>query len=136
MVESNMAGVLKGEDPNAGEEFSITTDYDYVLSLIRISFVTSATAGQRVVHLRITAESEVIYDMPIYSAITESTNAEIIYGGGMPWNDASNTSTDAWFVPFPRRLNVPRGSIIETVTNGLDAGDNFGKVILYVERYT
>jgi len=128
------SGVLLTSDPAANTEISITTDYDYKVNLIRIPFVTDANAANRTVTLKITeaALGSVIYEIPISAVITANTTATIMFGEGLPYTDVG----DVRMVPLPHGLKLPRGAIIETVTTSIQATDNFGAAVLFVDKLT
>lgn len=124
------SGVLLSTDPAVDTEISLTTDYVYGINLIRIPFVTDGTGANRTVALRITVDSSVIYEVPISAVIIATTTAEILFGENLPYIDVG----DVRMVPFPSGFKLPRGAVIETVTTNMQATDNFGAAVLFVNK--
>lgn len=129
-IDITPSGVLLTSDPAVDTEISLTTLYDYKINLIRIPFVTDAGVADRTVTLKITADGSVIYEVPISAVITASTTAEILFGEGLPYTSVG----DVRMIPLPHGLKLPRGSVIETETALMEATDNFGAAVLFVDK--
>lgn len=127
--------VIESADPAAGTELSITVPLgeEWKIKAMRFQFVTAATVGTRNVH--VTVE---INGAPIYTFFTG--NGQIISQTlnyslyPLPTtNDLLNDNDIS--MPIPDDIIVPGGDIIKTETVNLAAGDNFGKMQVYVERF-
>ncbi|KKN51941.1 hypothetical protein LCGC14_0617780 [marine sediment metagenome] len=122
-------GTLLSTDPAVQTDISLTTDYVYELSLIRIPLVTGG-AGTRAITIQITANSNIIYNVPISADITTADTWEIMIGHGLSHSLTGTTYT----LPLPEKLRLPRGSVIATSSTGLTASDNFGAAVLFVDH--
>lgn len=124
------SGILLTSNPAVDTEISLTTDYDYKINLIRIPLVTDSGVANRTVTLTITVDSSIIYSVPISAVITASTTAEILFGEGLPYTSVG----DVRMIPLPHGLKIPRGAVIETVTDLMEAGDDYGAAVLFVDK--
>ena len=126
---------LVGTNPAAGAEISETvpTTLFWKIRSIRFQLVTSATATGRRVHLVIDTGAGDNYDMfcEIDQNASDTQNYSCIPVGATPDSQDGNDI----IIPIPSDLILNPGAIIKTITTNLQAGDNFGPPILFVEEF-
>ncbi|HEY2938147.1 MAG TPA: hypothetical protein VGJ25_16205 [Gaiellaceae bacterium] len=125
--------VIIGDDPAAGAEVALTVEKGraWIVYAIRIPFVTDATVATRVVGLRIDDGNSVYFEAPSGAGQAASlTMAHVFSTAGFNGNEAGVRSSGGLFVPCV----LLRGHRILTVTTNIQAGDNFGRPVLYVDE--
>lgn len=127
---------IVGSDPAAGSEISEFTpaEDEWILLGMRFTLVTSATAGNRIVHLVLRSggtspTSECI------SATAQAASLTRVYTCYPTTPGGSFADDNDIIIPIPQRIKLQDGEEIATETTGLLADDNFGAPTMTVERY-
>ena len=127
--------IITGANPAAGSEISATVPARFLwkIKAVIFSLVTSATAATRQVHLQYNQDADIVWDLP--SAVTQTASLTRVYtwmaGGGIAGYAADNDI----FNSLPPDLYLHPTAIIQTATDNLQVGDDFGAPFIWVERY-
>ena len=128
---------LVGTDPIAGVEISesVPGPAGTLWRLISISFqlVTDATAVKRTVSLVVDtgAAAEIYY--AVAADFTQARNSTVRYSLGV--GIISDVVLETVLMPIPTGLFLLFGDRFRTVTNNIQAGDNFGPPTFEVELF-
>jgi hypothetical protein len=139
LLEHTIAGVgrlrvVSGSDPAAGAEISETvpTGARWRLLSWRASLVTDATVANRVMSLLIDDGSLTLWQSATPTAHTASLSVSYIFGLGA----TSANQQGVMLLSTPAApLVLPAGYRIRTTTSNLQAGDNWGSPVMFVEEW-
>jgi len=126
---------VTGANPAAGAECSdsVPSNTTWHLRAIKIPLVTSATVANRYVHVNIAefdgAEIEVFSSVAHAASSTRNYWLMPIGAPGVYVED------NDIIIPIPPEIWLKSGSTISTVTTGIQAGDNFGSPIYWIEKW-
>lgn len=125
---------IAGTDPAVDTEISETvpTNTRWRLVGFAATLVTGAAAATRQVHLQITDGSAVVADFP--AATTQIISLTRTYFASALGYAPGLTGTDI-YIPLAPDLVLTAGWKITTVTDNLNALDNWGAPQLYVEEW-
>lgn len=119
--------VLLSADPAAGAELTYTAPFDMIIHSLRFTFVTSATVANRFPSLVADDGTNQFFRFRDAGARTAGATYEYCFSEG----NFSN-SIDAGF-PLPAQgLRLRKGDRLRSVTTNIDAGDNYGPLILQI----
>lgn len=123
--------VVVSADPAAGAEISYTADQDMIVHAVGFNLVTSATVANRFPGLVADdGGSNVFFETQTGSAETASATWRNYAFEGAP-SSSGNPRT----FPLPAGgLRLKKGDRIRTLTGAIDAGDNYGSMILQIEH--
>lgn len=127
--------VITTADPAAGAEISLTVEAQSWLRLksFQTSLVADATVSNRRPALRFTIGGTVALTIGSVASITASQTIAVTWlPVGEFFNDTSNSIQHNGLLPD---ILIPPDSVIATVTNNLQAGDNYAAGTLLVERF-
>lgn len=126
---------ISSNDPAAGAEISATvpTGQSWILKAVKATLVTSATVANRRVHLRVGGLSNTILDF--HSLVDQAASTTRNYSFAHAGASSAAAVNNEIFVAFPAELILTEGCSITTVTDNLQAGDNYGTLGMWVERY-
>ena len=122
-------------DPAAGAEASITVPSGEVWRLMafRVTLVSDATSTNRRVHLVVTdGTNDLINHIGQDNQPASLTKKYSFNTHG--FSDTGGQDDDVQ-IAIAQDLTIPSGFTLETQTVNLQAGDNFGAPIAYIERY-
>jgi len=124
---------ISGTDPAAGAEISETVPARRRWRILTVCFslVTDATVVTRVVFLRYTDAINLLCQTFNTTGQLASTTHVYTFA---PFGSSKITASSNEMIPFPS-LTLPAGFVVETLTTGLQAGDNFGAPRLLVEEW-
>lgn len=124
---------IAGADPAAGAEISETvpTNARWRLWGFTFTLVTDATAANRVVDVALDDGAAIYYRASVPTAQTASQT--VIYSAA-PQGVAQGVTNLRALVPLPTPCPLFQGHRIRTVTQALQAGDNFGAPQYLVEE--
>lgn len=127
--------VITGTDPAAGNEISETVPTNAVWKLLAIRFklVTDATVATRRVSLKIDDGANVFYWYSFSTTQSESETKNYSLRAGS-FAENNNIATEV-IAPLGGTLLLLEGFRIRTSTTNLQAGDNYGAPVLYVEEW-
>jgi hypothetical protein len=120
-------------DPAAGQEFIFTADEDMIVWSLSFTFVTSATVATRIVTLKADDGAD-IYFRGVMAAAGQTASLTVGYSG---WSGSGATAVaqSAYTIQWPvTGLRMRKGDRLQSLTQAIDAGDNFSAVVLEVER--
>jgi hypothetical protein len=132
----DVAGILRsitGTDPAAGVEISETVPSGarWRLRALAATLVTSATVANRTVSLRVDDGTTAYYGTDAPGTQPASNTVRYSAAEGV----AAKTGTiSEWNMAFPHTMVLGGGHRFRTVTNNLDAGDNWGAPQYLVEE--
>jgi hypothetical protein len=118
-------------DPAAGAEVTYTADADMIVHSLSLSLVTSAVAASRRVGLKADDGTNLFFQTE--TNYTQTLSQNIVYSAfeGAPQFSGLTINT----IPLPTMgLRLKKGDRIFTATAAKDTGDNYGPMILQVER--
>ena len=119
-------------DPAAGVEVSWTADEDCIVFSAAITLVTSATVANRRVHLVADDGTNIFFRSPASADATASGTFRYFAFAG---SALSSPLGGFMVLPLPSvGLKLRKGDRLYTVTQGIDAGDNYSAMTLQVER--
>jgi hypothetical protein len=126
-------GIEGGAGPIAGAEVSITVPagQNWIFKSLCVPFTTSATVANRFPTLHIDLGGNPGVVIPVVAAITAGTAATLTWGATLNPLSTNNVQTMA----TPEELRLGPGTIIHTVTSGLQAADQYGNTGLMVEIF-
>ena len=115
----------EGANPAAGAQVSQTvrSREGWEMHGFHVQLVTDATAATRHVVLRIRMGGSYLYIPAFASQAASLTKRYMFYVGAQGLNDAENNII---VTPFPPNLFLTSNNEFDTVTAGMQAGDNFG----------
>lgn len=122
-------------DPAAGAEISYTTTTVRSTELIALSFtlVTAVAAANRRVHLQISYATGEMFDF--VSNVDQAASLTRHYTAtGYPTGLAEAAGSEI-HIPIPYRFFMPPGTTIATLTDNLQAADNFGVASMDLIQY-
>lgn len=123
---------VTGTNPAAGAEIQeIVTGVRRKLHSIKFTLVTSAAVANRRVTLTFTWVGGVFFR--VHSGVTQTAGqtVEYTFAPGMPFSNADGIAT----VPIPNEMFLQATAVINTVTLGLQAGDDFSAPVMQVEDW-
>lgn len=129
-----IAEIIKtSADPAAGSEIVFTADEDMIVQGLSVSLVTDATGTPRV-HLAADDGTAANIFYRAFAAAAQAisvTNTYVAFAGSQ-----QRALTDAIAqLDFPTLgLKLRKGDRLRTITTGIDAGDNYGAMVLQIER--
>jgi hypothetical protein len=126
--------VVTGSNPAAGAECSDTVPAGefWVIKSILLQLVTDATVITRRVHVTLDDGTTAFTRKPSNASQAASLTQNYAIGGNNP---ASAVIATYCSDPLPE-FGLPAGSRIKTVTDNLQAGDNYAAPVYYVEKYS
>ena len=127
-------GIVVGANPAAGAEMVDTVPIGerWLLLSLMIELITAATAANRRVRFRFTDGTNEFYRGVAGSAQTASRT---IRYSGSPGGAEHAVRIDEMVLSLPNRMLLGPGFTIETRTDSLQAGDNYGAPSFLRERY-
>jgi hypothetical protein len=126
---------VASSDPAAGAEISVTVPARTIYKLVgaRVALVTDATVSNRTVQLTVDDGTTVFNLFP--SPSTQAASLTYNYNFTAGANNATVLNNNV-VVGIGQDLLLPSTYRIRTLTNNIQAGDNFGIMTLFVLRYT
>lgn len=126
--------VRSGGDPAAGAEISFAMPGNTRVRFVAVQFrlVTDATAANRTPVLEIRSSANVIWRSRRHAAQTASQTRDYFYAVGIEYQNAVDTESFHNSLP---ELNPHPGLSLVTVTDALQAGDNYGAPLATLERW-
>lgn len=138
-IESSVAGPGRlhaplGVDPAAGAELTHTVPEFVRWRIISMTFnlVADATAINRLPKIEVEVNAARVALAPADAVQVASTT--ISYTAGH-FGGRGSALGGAMLIPLPEHLILQDGDIIRTVTDSLQAGDNYGAPRFYVEEW-
>lgn len=127
-------GTLLLAPPPPGGDFSLTVfpATRFRVKSLHVTLTTNAVVGNRFANLQVTdSGGNVAGVAPIATAVTAGQSM------GLTWfQDAAVIATPAQLTaPLFGDLLLSPGDVIESVTNGLVGGDQYGQAVLFVEEW-
>lgn len=125
---------FSGTDPGAGVEieFQVPPARIYRLIAFSATLVTSATASNRRVHLRITDDAS--YKIDSFSEVDQVASTTINYSCAQYGAVPDSTDNGVTLIPIPHNQFVTAGDYIRTNTANLQVGDDWGQPSIMVEE--
>lgn len=125
--------VVSQSNPSAGSDWTVTVPagQTWVVESILAVLTTSATVANRTALLRITSGGTIIVQLPPAAAVTASTPTAYNWAPGV----ANVAVTQSQSVSTPPLPLVP-GTVISSVTSGLQSGDQWSLIAFNVLVYT
>jgi len=126
---------LSSVAPSPGHEanYSVPDNAIFRIMAVQIGLQTSATVANR--RVRLSIHTGMSQPIEFWGSINQPAAAVRYYtfaaSGTVPDEDVSNNI----FIPIPPNLLVPSDYKIATLTTNMQAGDQFGPINLFVERY-
>lgn len=122
-------------DPAAGAEITFVADEDIIVHSVYVTLVTSATVANRRVHLiaddGANGANNIFWRQPATVDITASLTEPITAFEGA----TSTAAAGVLVLTLPvGGLRMRRNDRLRTLTTGIDVGDNYGAMNLWVER--
>jgi hypothetical protein len=126
--------VVTGTDPAAGAEIVETVPAGKIWRLLSIRFalVTDATVASRRTHVIIDDGTSELFRVSGSTDQTASSTAR--FSLSPAFGTISNNASTNHF-PMPS-IHLEPGFRIQTSTSNIQAGDNYGAPIMYVEEWT
>lgn len=127
--------VITTSDPAANTEISQTVPVNYYWKIksVRFQLVTDGNAATRQVHLQITDGTNILMDIIANGTQTASLTRNYSF---VPVGTVGTKTANLEIVTeFPNDLLLPQGFKIVTVTDSIQATDNYGVARIYVERF-
>ncbi len=122
-------------DPAAGVELTTTvpTNARWRVLVVKADFITSGVAGARTPRLRFILGAA--FPLVVEPPVTQGAGIARAYnwGSGLGYSAAPVTTQELIGLPAP--LLLPEAAEINTWTNGLDPGDAWSAISLYVEEW-
>jgi hypothetical protein len=120
--------------PAAGADWTITVPGDKIWRVLSIvgKLVTSAAAATREATLQITDQSTTFMFIPAGTSQVASKTGQYCW-----FEQAQNRGTTlqtAITAPIPSNLVLPGGMVLKSVTEVIDAGDQWSNVALWIEE--
>lgn len=128
-----MAKVITIANPAAGAEIVATVPANKTWRILAVHFklVASATVANRLVRLLFDDGTVVLFKVPNDVNHVASQTTEYSYGLACTAEAAQGATVVARMYPIPD-LQLPPGCRIQTLTAGLQAGDQFSEVRLLI----
>lgn len=118
-------------DPAAGGEIVYVADEDCIVHSVIFQLVTNATVVNRRVSLVADDGSTVFWRQATnYDQTASLTNVYCAFEGGALGSGGGSTT----FMIPTGGLRLRKGDRLSTLTSNLNAGDNYGALVLQVER--
>lgn len=136
LLRHRLLEVVTIDDPAASSDFSDVVPGEESWELLTCSAIltTDATAGNRSPRLRVTDENGVLVNQyPAASAIAPSTSARFGWASGLGGETALLDRYSS--VGFPPPV-LFAGWKLETVTDGIAAGDQWSSIALVVRKWS
>lgn len=126
---------VAGTDPAAGIEVSETvpTGARWRLFALRAELITSVVVANRRPHVVIDDGVNTLFDVSVPNTVPASSTREYSFVAGYPITQ--DLGFNEVTVPLPALLDLMAGYRIRTRTEGLDVGDNWNTVRLYVMEW-
>ena len=117
-------------NPAAGAQVNVGFDTRAVfkVDMITVNLVTDANAADRNVHIHIAFGSGLETDIP--SPTVQAASLTRFYRGMVFGSNVVAPTDNDFIFPLPQDLYLDEGSIISTVTENFQAGDNFGAMAI------
>lgn len=127
--------VIRGEQPAVGANVSIPVPGGVVWSLLsfRVTLVTDANVANRQPFLVYSSEGVQTLRMPVSSNVTAGINADLNWLEAPAF--AGSLGLNAGIVGALTSIPLLGGSVISTLTNVIQVGDQYGVPILYVAEF-
>lgn len=129
--------MVSGEsaDAAAGSEFTfdVPAGQFWILKAIHVIYVAAAAAASRRPRLVITFSGGSLIEIPSAATIIISQSSRLVWGEGLPNMDDQVGLQQT--MPLPSNLLLPPGTIIESVTTGMNAGDNYSTAQFTAEAF-
>ncbi len=127
----------QSSDPAAGVEISFTADEDLIVHSLAFTLLTDATVANRFVSLvaddGAASGADIFFRSEVSSALAASLQARYSAFSG------SQKSGSAYWTPLftwpAGGLRLRKNDRLRTITEALQAGDNFSAVVFQVEHY-
>lgn len=128
--------LIESADPAAGAEATITIDNQQTWKLHSavITLVTDATVATRQVKLLITPFLAT-QGYTMFSTATQTAAQTRRYNFIGAQQAVTSNDGLRFIIPIPSPILMSQSAVISTLTEGLQAGDNFGKLSLQIERF-
>lgn len=126
--------IITGTDPAAGSEIveTVPTNARWRLYGIRFTLVTDATVATRRVTLNVDDGATV--GLQLWNANGQTAGLTFLYESHQVGHQAAAVSSRE-FIPLAAAIDLFQGWRILTSTVNIQAGDNYGAPILYVEEW-
>lgn len=121
-------------NPAAGADWTYTVPAGLQQTLISVRAVltTSATVANRFPVLRITSPTgQILADVSALAAQTAGTTITYVWMAGAPANNVNNVQQMA----LPSGLRLLGGSTIQTITSGIQAGDQWSAITITYTQF-
>lgn len=121
-------------DPAAGNDWSqaVPAGARWRVYGARATLTTDVTVALRVVHLRVTDGSQILFDWP---ALTSQAASLTVLYSGASWGVGPATTDGTQAVNLPIDVLLLAGWTVEVATTNLQAGDDWNTVRLAVEEW-
>ncbi len=121
-------------DPAAGAEISISVPSrsQWKVHCGTFQLVTSATVGPRRIGLELFQSPSTVMRSGASVEIPENTTVKITM---LPGIQATQLANGNIIIPLPNELIINNGATLSTVTAGLDSGDQYSAINLFVEEW-
>lgn len=120
-------GIVATDEPAVQAEVSITLARDTEITVIKVPFTADSNVASRDIEVEISIGSDVIFTGYTPASI-DADETKYIY---MIAGTDAHVTGDYEYEPLPLNFKVPRGTTITTTTTNFQAGDQFGKVIVF-----
>lgn len=121
-------------NPAAGADWAYTVPAGVQQTLISVRAVltTSATVANRFPVLRITSPTaQILADVSALAAETATSTVTYVWMAGAPANNVNNVQQMA----LPTGLRLLPGSTIQTITSGIQAGDQWSAITITYTQF-
>lgn len=124
---------ITGTDPAAGAEISevVPDRRRWRILAVRFSLTTDATAADRIVHLHLDDGTSIFADVCVTTAHAASITKVYNFSN---YGSTQLAPTTCLYIPLPPLPLMP-GYRIKTITDNLQAGDDFTAPQLLVEEW-
>lgn len=134
LTGAGQTGSTTGTNPAAGADWTYTVPagFTQVLVSVRAVLTTSAVVANRVPVLRITIPTgQIVADIAAIAAQTASTTITYVWMAGAPANNTNNVQQ----MSLPQGLRLPAGSVVQTITAGISAGDQWSSISITYTQF-
>jgi hypothetical protein len=122
-VWDSVVGLADPADPSAGANFTYTlaAGQKGLLVVITITITSSASVANRGLSLRIRHGAKVLWQNLTMANQTASRTNYYTFAPGVPVSDAADQVNRTF--PFSAAIELPAGSVIDTVITNIQAAD-------------
>ena len=132
-VWDGVVGLADPADPSAGANFTYTlaAGQKGLLVVITITFTSAVAAANRGMSLRIRHGTKVLWQNLTMANQTASRTNYYTFAPGIPVSDAADQVNRTF--PFDAPIEVPAGSVIDTVITNIQGADQVNVAWEYKE---